>query len=537
MLAAGAGGMPAAGSGGMLAAGSGGMLAAGAGGMLAGGAGSGGMPAGGAGGAPAVGLCGNGVIEAGESCSTCVADCGPCATGKLYHVSTSEGDDGNDGLSAATPWKSLSRVESAGKGKKHLLAAGDSVLFKRGDTFVGTLQWDNFYPGAASVTGEAGKPLTFASYGSGPKPRFEYPPITPDSPAPADRRLMGFFGIDYMVVDGLEFTDSTIAAGDKMTIATMGIALQFGVYNEAYAHHCTVQNVDMSRIGLGVVIVGDFNTVDHCTMVDLKNLVDTKCADPNDTGMCSYEDYGANGITLTGNDNFITSNYFSGNYAHSYDFVYNGGAIEAFADSKGFDRNTILYNTAIDCDGFMEIGSNGEGTAKDTLLAYNLFINNGSMTYASLSGVFATDVSNVQYVNNTVIETPSSRYAGQKDAMLSAGGPVTATTLFRVINNVFYLTAGDTVFSSKAPLDKYVHDHNLFHFEQGSAAPFALDPSEILAPGALFVDTTGPDPSTWDAHLLPGAPGQGAAQDADFTRDHDGAPPGSPPDIGAFESP
>ena len=51
-------------------------------------------------------------------------------TGKSYYVSN-EGDDNNDGLSAVTPWKTLSKVSNAD------LNPGDGVFFRRGDLFRG----------------------------------------------------------------------------------------------------------------------------------------------------------------------------------------------------------------------------------------------------------------------------------------------------------------------------------------------------------------------------------------------------------------
>lgn len=71
--------------------------------------------------------------------------------GKAYYVS-SEGDDGADGLSESTAWRSLEKVSSAD------LSRGDAVLFRRGDVFRGC------------VYAKAG--VAYGAYGSGPKPRL-----------------------------------------------------------------------------------------------------------------------------------------------------------------------------------------------------------------------------------------------------------------------------------------------------------------------------------------------------------------------------
>ena len=72
----------------------------------------------------------------------------PISSGRIYYVS-SNGNDNNDGLTPSTALKSLSRVS------KLTLEAGDSVLFKKGDIFEGTLSFTN-------LIGKTDNPITFA---------------------------------------------------------------------------------------------------------------------------------------------------------------------------------------------------------------------------------------------------------------------------------------------------------------------------------------------------------------------------------------
>ncbi|MDB5278073.1 MAG: C-terminal target protein [Ferruginibacter sp.] len=69
---------------------------------------------------------------------------------KNYYVSAS-GDDSNDGLTINTPWQSLAKVNQSS------FAAGDVILFKRGDSFYGTINVSN-------------NNLTFDAYGTGALP-------------------------------------------------------------------------------------------------------------------------------------------------------------------------------------------------------------------------------------------------------------------------------------------------------------------------------------------------------------------------------
>jgi parallel beta-helix repeat protein len=74
-----------------------------------------------------------------------------------YYIS-SHGNDNNAGTSWASPWKSVSKVNSIFPALK----PGDRILFKRGDTFFGTLE--------ISVSGLPDSPITIGAYGNGNNP-------------------------------------------------------------------------------------------------------------------------------------------------------------------------------------------------------------------------------------------------------------------------------------------------------------------------------------------------------------------------------
>src|SRR3990172_10250851 len=73
-----------------------------------------------------------------------------------YYVSTA-GSTAADGLSSATPWANVSQVNSAS------LVAGDSVLFKSGETFVDTIL-------RITWSGSSVAPITFGAYKTGARP-------------------------------------------------------------------------------------------------------------------------------------------------------------------------------------------------------------------------------------------------------------------------------------------------------------------------------------------------------------------------------
>lgn len=81
---------------------------------------------------------------------------GPVGLAQTTYYVAADGNDANDGRSAASPFQTLGKVNSLN------LQAGDQVLFRRGDTFRGTL--------TIRRSGWAGQPIGFDAYGAGAKP-------------------------------------------------------------------------------------------------------------------------------------------------------------------------------------------------------------------------------------------------------------------------------------------------------------------------------------------------------------------------------
>lgn len=79
---------------------------------------------------------------------------------KSYYFSSSGSDSytSTQAQSQATPWKSISKLNSIFS----TLVAGDIIYFKRGEIFFGSI--------VATRSGSSGKPITFDAYGSGSNP-------------------------------------------------------------------------------------------------------------------------------------------------------------------------------------------------------------------------------------------------------------------------------------------------------------------------------------------------------------------------------
>ena len=143
--------------------------------------------------------------------------------GTVYYVS-SEGDDTNDGLTPETPIKTLSKASSLS------LKAGDSVLFRKGDTFTGNLSYSN-------LDGTKENPITFASYGDGD----ERPVITNGNEILRGGNIINVQNSSGVVIRDLQvnaYASSSAHNGTRVT----GIGYGVGVAREESYHDIYIVN-------------------------------------------------------------------------------------------------------------------------------------------------------------------------------------------------------------------------------------------------------------------------------------------------------
>ncbi len=84
----------------------------------------------------------------------------PCSnhcTAATYYISSSDGNDSNNGLSSGSPWKSLDTIYL-----KQTFGPGDQILLRKGDAWEGQIR--------INAGGTAASPVLLSSYGSGPNP-------------------------------------------------------------------------------------------------------------------------------------------------------------------------------------------------------------------------------------------------------------------------------------------------------------------------------------------------------------------------------
>ncbi|MDR0938553.1 MAG: DNRLRE domain-containing protein [Mediterranea sp.] len=124
-------------------------------------------------------------------------------TKRAYYVDADGGSDTADGLSPASAWKSLKRVEA------EVFTQGDSVLFKRGCRFAGSL-----FPRVFSTYGDSSVTL-FGAYGNGEAPVL-------DAEGKESFTLM-FFNTPFLRVENLTITQT---ADDENPLIRRGLYYQ-----------------------------------------------------------------------------------------------------------------------------------------------------------------------------------------------------------------------------------------------------------------------------------------------------------------------
>ncbi len=88
-------------------------------------------------------------------------------SGKCYYVSFSEGNDANDGLSEAKPWKTIAKLNATS------LSTGSVVLFKRGDEW----RLDDYSNADSACWLKYKSGVIYSAYGTGAKPVLKGSPF------------------------------------------------------------------------------------------------------------------------------------------------------------------------------------------------------------------------------------------------------------------------------------------------------------------------------------------------------------------------
>ena len=418
--------------------------------------------------------------------------------GTNYYVDPSSTSATANG-SLLYPWKTISQVNSG----TTLLNPGDTVFFKRGQIYSGRL--------TVNRSGSSTVPIVYTNYGTGELPEFNN----------SVSGIINIYNKQYIVIDGFKIIDRSISETDHTVQAKISYAIN--IENSPY---CTIRNCDISRVGVGISVTAGSNY----TNIIGNYMHNMRMVRNTPTTVNPDDDYGANPMVIGTSNNLISNNRFEECWALSYDYGYDGGAVEFFG--ANMNNNKVIYNTAINCNGFIEIGSNTNGLAENNIIAYNKIINCGILGVYQNGATFTVAVKNLQYYNNTIVET-IKQYAKPSVLFWMAG---TGTPgMVTVKNNIFWLSSGVNVASSKFNTGQMIHTNNIYRMSSGLLG-MTLNSSEILSNNAsIFTNTTG-DPANWNLQLPTGSIAINFGTTIGMNKDFAGNPIIDAPDAGIYES-
>lgn len=416
---------------------------------------------------------------------------------KNYYVDPSSNASTSNGT-ITYPWKTISEVNNGTLN----LSPGDTIFFKRGQVYNGRLN--------INKSGTSGAPIVYTNYGSGELPEFNN----------SISDIVYIYNKQYIVIDGIKIIDRSISETDHTVQAKISYAITLD--NSPF---CTISNCDISRVGVGIAVQSGSNntTITNNYIHNMRMVRNTPISiNPDD-------DYGANPMVIGSSNNTINSNRFEECWALSYDYGYDGGAVEFFG--AAMNNNKVMYNTAINCNGFLEIGSHVNGQAENNLVAYNKIINCGIIGVYQNGSTFSVTVNNLQYYNNTIIET-KKQFSQPTVLFWMAGSGSPGMVIVK--NNIFWLSSGVNIVNSKFSNGQMIHTNNIYRMTSGTPG-FPLHNTELLSNSiALFLNTTG-DAINWDVTPLPTSPSINFGTPVGLSNDFKGELIKDNPDAGSIE--
>ncbi|MBK9991061.1 MAG: putative Ig domain-containing protein [Verrucomicrobia bacterium] len=252
-----------------------------------------------------------------------VAKYRPAANASAYYVDANNGlDTGNDGLSPAKAWKTIAKLNAA------TLKLGDVVRLARGSAWSETLRIEPIESGTLAT------PIVFEAYGTG-----DAPTIT----CAADLPAVYIRGACITMLD--------------LRLRSAKIGFQLGTESQ----NVILAGNEIVDVGIGIYAEGNGHGFFSNYIHDLHMIRNTPA--PGD-------DYGAEGIVMTGSDMEAAWNRLVNCIAPSYDFEVDGGAFETWG-SGTLKHIFIHHNLADNVDGFMELTNNID----DLVISHNLIIN------------------------------------------------------------------------------------------------------------------------------------------------------------------
>lgn len=199
-----------------------------------------------------------------------------------YFVSASTGNDGNNGTSAGTAWRTTNKVST------FPLLPGDSVFFNRGDIFAGVL--------TAPASGTISSRIVFSYYGTGAKPTIDATNTLVNCINTNNKKYITFIGLRCInangsneftasinlgpvTIEGIVIMDCTIEFNRRSGIVTGGNSFSPAGAGYLFLRDTIRQNGDFGILGQNVKPFPDGSSLISYCILDsngLKSLADAR---------------------------------------------------------------------------------------------------------------------------------------------------------------------------------------------------------------------------------------------------------------------
>jgi len=400
-----------------------------------------------------------------------------------YYVDSNSGSDENPGTKDA-PWKSLQKLQELE------FKPGDSVMFKRGSEFSGTL--------TVAVSGEEGKPITFKAYGVGELPRFSNPDY--------DKNYGRVFDVkgSYIVLEKLLFHDCATRFEGRRRAHPLG-----AIFLNEGTHHNVVRECEFTNVPVGMRDNGDHGLITGNYFHDSTEPLNTH--------------WGPMGVVCTGNHTEISHNTFINIRSVGTWWGADGGAIE-LDDHENQKNISIHHNFSRGNSGFLECYE--RGSYDDVIIAYN--VSDDYEKFLAVNGTRRWKVT-----NNTAIRTRHDGH-GFSDFMWFREwynpNDVSFTNNIFITRNDDMSIFGDFVQGIAQDGESQPSRNNIFYCFSGKT-----NVGKPLGKGDMVADPMFLDFDNRDLRLRAGSPAIGAGADMGYKTDTEGTAIVGTPDIGAYE--
>ncbi|SPL90518.1 Polysaccharidase [[Actinomadura] parvosata subsp. kistnae] len=306
-----------------------------------------------------------------------------------YYIDSVSGNDTRNGTSAATAWRTLAKANAA------TLVPGSKLLLRRGGS------WAEQLVVTARESGTQERPIVIDAYGTGARP----------------------------VIKGTDEDACVLLSGNHIEVYNLQVGVEgagrcewSGFSVEGDNNFLNQNYITGASAGVYIDEDADYTSINNNEFVN--NNVMSVNTDASEMGEeYANDDSGAFGILVHGDDSEISWNEIRGSIALSFDYVFDGAAVEIFKGS----RNYVHHNISVDNDTFTELGTltspdgqsqDPDGTA-DNVFEYNAVYGERTRGGMVTRGPFKEEAGSPVEPNGPVLRTVfrnNSIYLTHEDA-------------------------------------------------------------------------------------------------------------------------